>query len=405
MFKKLILLHALPILLASIVLYLFHNKVKNQEPYSLSIANEIQKAKKVKHSYRFFPYDLTNQVALTLALKNRVPVLFGSSELTSNHLKGLAHNYFNQDTLKDKFLSVGHAGFQSFSILTVLAANREFLKDAKITIILSPGWFEKQYASGTSLNSFFEYCTPNYLYQIKQDEGIDNETKKHIKSYLYRNYDKISKPDAAIRSLSKKDISTFNESVNFPFKYFDELEVNLQSKSDAYLTSQNEIVKYLATAKSETYNFYEREVNWDSLESIAKIEFLKISSNNKLSVENSYYDNWIKKKGKKVLEAVSEEKNQEFQDFLALLHFLKQNNCNAQFVIMPLNTKAHENLFVLKPIIASINNALNKNNYKTLDMFTPNLNHYQNGVLEDIMHPYDIGWYQIDKFILSNQHD
>ncbi len=405
MLKKLILLHIVPILLALVALNFFVKGLSKQPTYTYSVANEIQKAKSVKHSYRFFPYDLTNQLALSLALKNKVPVLFGSSELTSNHLKGLAHNYFNQDSVKDKFLSVGHAGFQSLSILTVLAANRELIKDAKITIILSPGWFEKQYASGTSLNSFFEYCTPNYLYKIKQDSGIDNETKNHIKNYLYRNYDKISKPDATIRFLSKKDVTPFNESVNAPFRFFDDLEVNFQAKNDEYLISQCKIVDYLKGVNTAPYVFYNRKVNWDSLKTLANIEFAKISSNNDIAVENEYYENWVKKKGKKTLDVVDENNNQEFKDLLMLLRFLKINNCNAQFVIMPLNTLAHKNLDILQPTISLIKQELVKNNYKTLDMFSPNLQHYQRGVLEDIMHPYDLGWYQIDEFILNNQHD
>jgi hypothetical protein len=72
---------------------------------------------------------------------------------------------------------------------------------------------------------------------------------------------------------------------------------------------------------------------------------------------------------------------------------------------MPLNTKAHENLVVLKPIVQDIAALLKENDFKTLDMFTPNLAHYEDGILEDIMHPYDLGWYQIDKFILDNYHD
>ena len=55
--------------------------------------------------------------------------------------------------------------------------------------------------------------------------------------------------------------------------------------------------------------------------------------------------------------------------------------------------------------INAITKELKQNNMQVLDMFTPNLKNYQDGVLEDIMHPYNIGWYQIDKFILDNYHD
>ena len=72
---------------------------------------------------------------------------------------------------------------------------------------------------------------------------------------------------------------------------------------------------------------------------------------------------------------------------------------------MPLNTKAHENLSVLQPTINDITNLLKSSNFKVLDMFTPNVNQYEDGILEDIMHPYNIGWYKIDKFIIDNFND
>ncbi|MES2132753.1 MAG: D-alanyl-lipoteichoic acid biosynthesis protein DltD, partial [Bacteroidota bacterium] len=143
------------------------------------------------HSFdKFYPNAITHEMALAVALKKRVPVLFGSSELTSSHLQGIAYRFFCKENSDDKFLAVGHAGYQSFAILTTLAANKALLKKSKLTIILSPGWFEKQYASGTSLTSFFEFCPPNYLYQIYRDTSIDAETKQHVEAYIYKNYDK-----------------------------------------------------------------------------------------------------------------------------------------------------------------------------------------------------------------------
>ena len=69
---------------------------------------------------------------------------------------------------------------------------------------------------------------------------------------------------------------------------------------------------------------------------------------------------------------------------------------------MPLNTKAHRNLEDLRPTMNQVAISLKGNGFKILDMFSPNLKNYEEGVLEDIMHPYDYGWYQIDKFIMQN---
>ncbi len=402
--KKIIYFHILPILIAGALcaLYIRYSEAKYTYVNSLFTSHTLY----TLHSFdKFYPNDITHETALAVALKERVPVLFGSSELTSHHLKGIAQQFFGRENSTDKFLAVGHAGFQSFAILTTLAANKPLLKDAKITVILSPGWFEEHYASGTSLPSFFEFCPPNYLYQIYKDTAIDKVTKHYIREYIYKNYDKITKPNAVLRTMGKKQATVLNTLFNYPFKVLDHLELQEQEQKDFYLVSQNVILNTLYHTNSTPYKFKNRTLNWDSLTREALQSFELISNNNKLGVENKYYDSGLKNKPKKKVKAVNPENNQEFKDLKMLVRFLKTNRVKPLFVIMPLNTLAHENLEVLQPTIDDINKLLKENGLKTLDMFSPNLKSYQKGVLEDIMHPYNLGWYQIDKFILDNYHD
>jgi len=301
--------------------------------------------------------------------------------------------------------SLGHAGFQSLAMLSSLAANRPLIKNSKLTIILSPGWFEKQYSSGTSLNSFFEFCPPNYLYQINQDKLLDADTKSHIQNYIRANYDKISSPNAVIRIMGRKSVSQETSFINWPYDFFDNKEIQFMEQVDFRLISQKTILNALVKQPTDDYYFHNRKVNWDSLMDDSKNQFKRISNNNSLSVENSYYSEWLKNKPKKKLEYVEGKFNQELNDFYALVNFLKVNQCKAQFVIMPLNAKAHENLSVLKPTINCIHQALLDANFNVLDLFTPNVESYEDGILEDIMHPYNLGWYKIDKFILDNFND
>lgn len=400
--KKITLYHAIPAFIAALVTLAF---AKNDRKESRDLIFPAQKVRELNYIVEFRPYELKEQVAFSVALKQRIPVLLGSSELTAGHLKGLAHNFFNGQRPQDRFLSLGHQGFQNLGMLTVLAANKPLLKKAKLTIILSPGWFEKQYCKGTSLKSFFEYGTPNYLYQIQKDTSIDKDTKEHLSEYIRSNFDKISSPDATLRLMGRKKAGAVHGLIHFPFNAWNRSELKQKEKKDLYLVSQEIIVNTLVNTVAAPYRFVKPDVNWDSLMQSSKKEFKKLSNNNSLAVENTYYDTWLKNKRKKRLVAVAKERNQEFKDLQALVHFLKAADCNPLFVIMPLNTKAHEDLSVLKPIIHDINTLLKKNDFKTLDMFTPNLEHYEDGVLEDIMHPYDLGWYQIDQFILNHYHD
>lgn len=400
--KKITLYHVFPALLAALITFAF---TRTREAEAPDLRFSAQAVRQTVHALNFKAYDLTNQVAFATALKKRIPVLMGSSELTSGHLPALAQNFFNRQRPGDRFLSVGHAGFQCMGILSVLAANRVLLKDARLTIILSPGWFEEQYSSGTSLNSFFEFVPPNFMYQLQQDTGLDEHIRQHISAYIAHNFDKISKPNATLRLLGKKQGSVLNTLANAPFSRLDRTELSLLAEKDLYLVSQQLILQTLETLKARPYQFRKPAVNWDSLLLGAAEKFRTISTNNTMAVENSYYDSWLKNKRKKRLVAVDKARNQEFKDLEALVHFLKETGCRPLFVIMPLNTRAHEDLSVLQPTVKEITSLLDQNGFKTFDMFSPNLAHYQDGVLEDIMHPYDLGWYQIDKFISDNYAD
>lgn len=403
--KNIALFHLLPAGIALVLCYVFirHGRAAPHEPVTSRFSGNTLNA---LHNFdKFYPNDITHEMALAVALKQRVPVLFGSSELTSHHLPGIAYRFFCRENSNDRFLAVGHAGFQCLAILTTLAANKPVLKESKITIILSPGWFEKQYASGTSLTSFFEFCPPDYLYQIYKDTSIDASTRRHLEQYIYTNYDKISKPDAVLRAMGKKQGLPLNSFFNYPFQKTDDTEITLQEHVDFYLTAQHRLMEQLSGLETTPYHFSDRNVNWDSLFKVSENNFKLLSNTNNLGVENSYYESWLKGRPKKKVEAVDPEHNPEYKDFEALVHFLRQNKIKPLFVIMPLNPLAHENLEVLNPTMQQVSGLLKEQGFNTLNMYEQNLRPYRKGVLEDIMHPYDLGWYQIDRFILSNYHD
>lgn len=404
-FKNILLFHLLPAGIALVLAFVFlrSNYSGPQQPVTSRFsANTLHSL----HNFdRFYPNDITHEMTLAVALKKGVPVLFGSSELTSHHLPGIAYRFFCRENSNDQFLAVGHAGFQCLAILTTLAANKPVLKESKMTIILSPGWFEKQYASGTSLTSFFEFCPPDYLYQIYRDSSIDASTRRHLEQYIYTNYDKISKPDAVLRAMGKKKELPLNSFFNYPFQKTDDAEIALQEQHDFYLTAQNRLMMQLSGLSAKPYQFSDRKINWDSLFKASENNFKLISTTNEIGVENSYYESWLKDRPKKTVEAVDLKHNQEYKDFEALVHFLEANQIKPLFVIMPLNPLAHENLEVLSPTMQEVALLLKEKGFNTLNMYEQNVKSYRKGVLEDIMHPYDLGWYQIDRFILSNYHD
>lgn len=351
------------------------------------------------HVDHFYDADLKGQVNLSVNLATGVPVLFGSSELTSSHLQGLAHRYFNE-VKKQKLFAFGHAGFQNFAIMTALAANRPLLKNARIAIVISPTWFEGKYAKGTSLASFFEFCPESYLYTILADTALDKQTKNHIAEFINANYEKMASPSSIHRVFAQKagKLGVLNK----PFVKANKKIAELNKQTDFNYTSQQIILKKLMDLPIKRMQVNCVSDNWDSLFAVSKTNFKALSNNNSYGIENAYYSQWMSKGQKKELGIVPISSNQELKDFEMLLHFLKENKVEPVFIISPLNTLAHTNLPDLAPTVDAIKQRLDKGQYNYLDMFTPNLKNYEIGVLEDVMHPYDYGWYIMDKFISEN---
>ena len=135
--------------------------------------------------------------------------------------------------------------------------------------------------------------------------------------------------------MSKKKSVLFHDIFNFPFLSLDKKELEFQKQHDPYLISQHVLLTSFSNSKIQPFYFKNQSINWDSLNEMALTNFKKMSNNNDLGISNEYYDSWIKGKPKKVLYGVDKSSNTEYQDFLALVHFLKVNNCKPIFIIMP----------------------------------------------------------------------
>lgn len=349
----------------------------------------------------FYDDNLNAQINLSGSLANGTPVVFGSSELTSNHLMGVPYRYFNEVKHANLF-AFGHAGFQNLAMLTVLAANKSILKNSRLLIILSPGWFEGNYAKGTSLASFFEFCPESYLYSIFKDTTLDASTKSYISNYINTQYEKIASPGCLHRIYAHRanKLKLFHK----PFVKLNKAFLQNTIKFTDEFLIQETVLTELNKLHPQKRHLNCVIENWDSLLVVSKENFKKNCSNNSFGVANEYYSKWMSNGNKKEVHPVSINSNQELNDFKALIDFLKTNNIKPCFVITPLNTLAHDGLDKLEPAINEVKKSLIEGGFTYLDMFTPNLKNYDIGVLEDIMHPYDYGWYQINKFINQNMY-
>ncbi len=381
---KFLLLHIIPLLIACLFFFYSKDKIDNyyQEKYKSDFGF-------ITENYipTFNQNRLSENITLSNALDKSIPVVFGSSELTSHHLNALCYNFFKEHQLSIQ--AFGHAGFQCFAISNVIAANRPVLKNSKIAIILSPGWFEGSDSKGTDLQCFFEYNNDVVMNQIYCDNQLSNSYKTYYANYIKRKYGQINSPSNMINQFY-----TYNDKLYAPFNFMYEKVSHSSYDSDVY----NKLLLNLSQDTIQ-YRFQNFKPNWDSLYQSAIEEFKKTSTNNDLGVENEYYANRLKGKSEKKFKIT--ENSQEYQDFKMLLSLCKELNCKPVFIIMPLNTLAYKNAKELEPTIKNIESELKQNDFKYLDMFTPALSNYQIGTTEDVMHPGNYGWYQMDKFIIE----
>ncbi len=382
---KLFLFHIISLLLACLCFFFFKEKIdsyysqKHQSNFDFITENYIP---------TFNQNGVSENILVSNALDKSIPIVFGSSELTSHHLNALCYNYFTQHHLKIKAL--GHAGFQCFAMSNIIASNQLVLKNSKIAIVLSPGWFAGKYSKGTDLQCFFEYNNDIVMNQIYNDTQLPNSYKSYYANYIKNKFNQIGSPSNIVNQFN-----TYNDFMYAPFNFIYN-KVNVSSYASIFY------IRLLHQFVQDTirYRFNNFNPNWDSLYKTSIIEFKKTATNNNLGVENEYYTNWIQ--GKSDLKIMVDENSQEFEDFKMLISLCKELNCKPIFIIMPLNTLAYKNANALEPTISKIKSVLNQHQFHYLDLFTPALNNYQIGTIEDVMHPGNYGWYQMDKFIIEN---
>jgi D-alanyl-lipoteichoic acid biosynthesis protein DltD len=342
-----------------------------------------------------------NENALKRALYCGHLVVMGSSEMSNSASSAIPYNFFNEHKIPS--LGVGHEGNQLMSILVQLAAYHELLKNAKITIILSPGWFEGKSAHGTSLQSFLEYADEHILYYIYYDDELPGPIRDHISDYVIKNYNAIDNPSAILRAIYYSHGSDKAPLLSLFYTPFASLhhtysDMKREIMSDPEYTGMPFKKEGLSGGCGFTTDtiIYPR---WDSLRANAFKEFQATATNNPYGIENSYYNTWMRGKDLKKLTIVPDEENQELKDLYVLLKFLEYYNCRTLFVMQPLNPLAVSNIEDLDPVLKKVEDAVRSNGFEYLNLHTSDHNKYQKGILNDYQHFGEAGWYEVDEAI------
>jgi D-alanine transfer protein len=384
-FLKFLKFHFIPIILgiffSILILYLFNIKLVAKKSSSNLVKGQQLMLRGVNSNF-----ELGNQTEIEFCGSLMNPnyiTLMGSSEFGE-----LAYSpyYFLSDSLNTPVIGFGHAHHQSFAMFCELLAMQRNLNNSKICIIISPGWFEED---GTNIEAFLEFVRPNFLKSIIRNKNVPNKYKLEIGKYISENFNLIENPSQSVLYFKKLYFT-------HQFPYLGSI-INK-------LNSDIEDVKYKVELTKNTLPS-SSNINLKTTKKRLKTQFISSITSNKKYIVDDYYINYLvdKKRGYRRgnTHVLKTSTNREFADFKLLVELLKKYNCQASFIIQPLNAYHYKDLDNFNETLDSVKKYINKNDFTYLDMFVSDPKKYDPGVLNDIMHLGDYGWMKINEFILK----
>lgn len=375
--------HIIPIVISLAVVFLIDWAVVRVEKNS-PVKTEVISGTAVSES-GLFPNcsEKQGEIELIGSLQNPDKLsIFGSSELQAANYSAYT---FLPDSLGLKTTAFGHAQHQSLSIACELLAAGDHLDGANVCIILSPGWFE---GDGTNIEAFLEFVRPNFLKRIIHNEQIPRHEKVRIANFIRDHYSDVNNP-------SKE------------FTYF--RNMSIQEKYGCLpqgflMYAKNHIpdIAYKVVSQTKKSPVKKHFSDWEEAKKRIRAEFLKSCGNNSIYVDSAYFTQYLLRDGKyegdqmEALDPVN-----EFGDFKMVVDILKRHHCKATFIIQPLNPYHFSGLYQFNATRTRIKNELAKAKFPVLDLYVTSKKDYTPGLLKDVMHPSDLGWMEINEFLVK----
>jgi D-alanyl-lipoteichoic acid biosynthesis protein DltD len=401
--KKFLQLHVLPFFIAALAalsVFLFpYRTQRNFLQLDHDMRLKVSRIPTLADMYPNCSDDQLTEKKLRTYLLNGDLVVMGSSEMTNSALTAIPYNFFNAH--KIPCFGVGHEGNQLLCITAQLAAYHNELAGAKLTLILSPGWFEGRSAHGTPLKAFLEYADEHLLYYLFYDDSIPKQIRDHIFDYIVDHYKDIDSPSSILSEIYYSRSAERNKLllpfyVPFAAMHHQYTVRKRKIMSDPGISDKPFTIRELSSnGRRDTLRAC--VVNWDSLHDDAIKKFQPLCTNNPYGIENNYYDKWMRGNGLKQLDIPGENANQELNDLYVLLGLLKQYKCRPLFVLQPMNALVVSNIKELDPVLDKVRQAIKQNGFELLDLHTSDPEKYVKGTLTDFQHMGEAAWYKVDQ--------
>lgn len=325
-------------------------------------------------------------------------LLLGSSELTGSDPYSCKPYNFIPLNGQYNCIGLGSAGFQSMAMLAKLYPYRNHLNDAKITIIVSPGWFQDDYAYGTSTNIMLEYLNEKEFMACFPNNGSQDNYSNAIAQWTQMHFHDINNAGTEIKQLYYESHLTWIKNSFLAVPYFtNKLSHRLKSTYFGSAPNSSEKGGYYNTPNAALPNNYSQAI--DSVRNIV-LAAMEQSNTNPLGVDNALYESEYKGKTKK-LRLVPKSVNRELKDFELLLMFLKEQKANVKLVVQSLHPVIYSNLNQLDGEMEEVFRIIKASEFTTLNLYTTDPSKYDTKLLRDAMHMSDYGWLRVNEFIIK----
>lgn len=264
--------------------------------------------------------------------------------------------------------------------------NEMVRKNAKVVVLLSPSWFTGSNENGLTMPKFLEYMPIGMMNRLYYESQSDTKYKYLVSNYI------------------KENIALIKDPIFMYKNTFDIIEKDTINNKIKKIIIENFDTNNL---KPKEIDYVKPNLDYENL----KMEAINIdlpSSNNSFGVNNEYYKRVIEPEILKnnfpfsIVIPPNLNENQEYQDFLVLLDFLKTYKIKPLFIMQDLNpyvfVKNRENANIL---MTTIKEKVLEHNYEYMDMWTYKTEDYQMDTLTDIVHLGEAGWVKVNQKIID----
>jgi D-alanine transfer protein len=335
-------------------------------------------------------------------------VIVGSSEMHRSFLRAIPYRFFGNE-VGYPAIGLGTAGNQSFSIAMQLAAMRQDLYNAKLVIMVSPSWFQGNFAGGTPSGAFLQFVPERLLYRTWFDKDVPQEFKDELGDYVVDHYKDFASPASILKLIyynRRARLNPVRAVFDSPFIALNASYTGLKQSVmnglyDYQLASAPFGLRQIAdTTDAPIEQGAPRNPDWDQLMADALKRFSETSTNNRYAVENRVFADYVREKHFITpAKIVRGRENKELEQFRSLLSLLKNRRNKPFFVIQPLNPFIYPNLPDFDPTMAAVEGELQRAGMPYLNLYASARAQYVKGMLTDNAHLGDYGWYIVDRAI------